>query len=195
MYYNIYFVDWFIKWPNYKYTEICNSISPDSLNPFSMFFHTQSILSFLYNQDLYSHTNCVLPKKLHKVNAWYLTDANKAAHGPVQPVTLPASVAQIIYLWWRWQYGYHRDAISLPPRIWIIRCVRVCFLLLQQLAQENRARNAGGYASWHGRVATAHPESISTKIIGRTNSNTLPNRTFIRQLQITCTSVWHMVST
>jgi hypothetical protein len=29
---------------------------PDSPNPFSVFFYTKSILPFLYNQDLYSHT-------------------------------------------------------------------------------------------------------------------------------------------
>jgi len=71
---------------------------------------------------------------------------------------------------------------------------RIC--LVQYLAQEIRARNAGACASWRGRFATAHPESISTKITGRTNTKTLPIRTFIRQLQIsTRTSVWHMIST
>jgi hypothetical protein len=159
-----------------------------------MFFYTKSILSYVYNQDLYSRTNDVLPKKLHKVNAFYLIDANKTAHGSVQPVTLRASVARIIHLWRRRQYGYHKHTMALPPQIWIIRRVRVWFLLLLYLAQEIRARNAGGWASWRGRVGTAHPESMSTKITGRTNTNTLPNRTFIQQLQITRTSVWHMIS-
>lgn len=158
-----------------------------------MFSHTHSILSFLYNQDLGQHAICIMaccPRSSTRLMLDFLL-------APTRPHTAQYSPWRFGLLWQCRQYGYQIHAISVPPQIQIIRHVRGWLLLLQYLTEEIRGRNAVGNACalWRERVATSHPESINTKMTGRTNTNALPNRTFIRQLQITCTSVWRMIST